>query len=346
MKHTKPTKWGTSLTAFFSDGNPAETDYEILLEKTMQEWFREKHRANTKFECSLINNLPVNDCPYCRSKEFKKNGTSKHGIKRFKCKSCGHVFNPLSRTLFDKHKIPISEWFEFVLHLLRFDSVGDAAFSNRNAHTTGSYWLLKTFVALKDEQSNVVLKGRIVLDEKYIPMPSNSLIVKKDGKKPRGLSRNKICIATAVDDEHNMIFIACGKGKPSDERILLAFKNHIMPGSTIIHDGEKSHNALIEKYNLKSEAYNAKETSKMKNNPLQPINDLHSYMRMFFDEHSRYDRKNIQHWLNLFHFIMSYPLDGYRKIAKLLEIMTKTRQIVRFSDALNKEKKKKSLKNL
>lgn len=346
MKHAKPTKWGTSFTDFFSDGRPAETDYEMLLEKTMKEWFEEKHRVNTAFECSLINSLPVEACPYCASADLKKNGTSRYGIRRYRCNSCGRSFNPLSGTLFDQHRIPISEWFEFVMHLLRFDSVGDAAFSNRNAHTTGSYWLLKTFVALKDEQSDIVLEGRIVLDEKYIPMPSDRLITKEDGKKLRGLSRNKICVATAVDEKHNMLFIACGKGKPSDERLLKAFENHIREGSTIVHDGEKSHRALIGKYNLQSEAYNAKDASKMKKNPLQPINDLHSYMRMFFDEHSRYDRKDIQHWLNLFHFIMSYPLDGYRKIAKLLEMMTKTRQIVRFRDALNKEKKRKLLKNL
>lgn len=346
MKHAKPTKWGTSLTDFFFDGKPAETDYEKLLEKTMKEWFKEKHRINTDFECSLINSLPVAACPYCAGTDFKRNGISKYGIRRFRCNSCGHSFNPLSGTLFDQHRIPISEWFEFVMHLLRFDSVQDAAFSNRNAHTTGSYWLLKTFVALKDEQSDVVLEGRIVLDEKYIPMPSNRLVTRKDGKKLRGLSRNKICVATAVDGRHNMLFVASGNGKPSEERLLKAFENHIKEGSTIVHDGEKSHGALIEKYSLQSVAYNAKDASKMKNNPLQPINEIHSYMRMFFDEHSRFDRRDIQHWLNLFHFIMAYPLDGYRKIAKLLEKMTKTQQIVRFRDALDKDEKKKILKNL
>ncbi len=346
MKHARPTKWGTSLTDFFSDEKPAVTDYEKPLEKTMKEWFAEKHRINTQFECSLINSLPVDACPHCASTDFKKNGNSRNGIRRFRCSSCGHVFNPLSGTLFDQHRIPISEWFEFVMHLLRFDSIGDAAFSNRNAHTTGSYWLLKTFVALKREQSDIMLDGRIVLDEKYIPMPSDSLLTRKDGKKLRGLSRNKICVATAVDERHNMLFVACGKGKPSEARLLEAFDRHIMEGATIVHDGEKSHNALIAKYHLRSEAYNAKEASRMRNNPLQPINDIHSYMRMFFDEHSRYDRRDIQHWLNLFHFIMSYPVDGYRKIAKLLEMMTKTRQIVRYREAVSKEKKQKILKNL
>ena len=54
-----------------------------------------------------------------------------------------------------------------------------------------------------------------------------------------------------------MIAIICGHGKPSSNRIYKTVKNHITPNSTIIHDGEKAHNKLIQELHLKSEVYKA-----------------------------------------------------------------------------------------
>ena len=52
-------------------------------------------------------------------------------------------------TLFDSRKIPLSEWVEFLLHLFEFHSVKTSARDNRNAESTGKYWLAKVFSALE-----------------------------------------------------------------------------------------------------------------------------------------------------------------------------------------------------
>ena len=62
-----------------------------------------------------------------------------------------------------------------------------------------------------------------------------------DGYKKRGLSKNQLCIVVAIDCHKNTYAVICGHGKPSASRIFEALKNHIVSGSTLVHDGEKAH---------------------------------------------------------------------------------------------------------
>ncbi|MDD6448103.1 MAG: hypothetical protein PUF78_00010 [Lachnospiraceae bacterium] len=59
----------------------------------------------------------------------------------------------------------------------------------------------------------------------------------------------------AIDTNGNAYAVICDHGKPSTTRIYNALKNHIEPGSTIVHDGEKAHNKLIKELKCISEAY-------------------------------------------------------------------------------------------
>ena len=71
----------------------------------------------------------------------------------------------------------------------------------------------------------------------------------------------------AIDSGKNMLAIICGHEKPSSKRVYAALKDHIRPGSTIIHDGDNSHKYLIDALNLKSEVYidNTKDSEYIKN---------------------------------------------------------------------------------
>ncbi|MDQ9889225.1 hypothetical protein, partial [Acinetobacter pittii] len=119
---------------------------------------------------------------------------------------CKHSFNPLSNTIFDSRKIPISEWIEYLLHLFEFHSIKTSAADNRNSNTTGQYWLIKVFEVLKGIQDDVVLDGRIWLDETYFSKKKSDEIL-KDGKKLRGISRNKIGVGVATDGKHSIFIV-------------------------------------------------------------------------------------------------------------------------------------------
>ena len=110
---------------------------------------------------------------------------------KYKCSECVKGFTPLTNTIFDSHKIPISEWFEFLLSLFEFHSIKTSSYDNRNAESTCRYWLLKVFEVLKGIQDEEILDVTIYLNEMYLPKIKGKTI-KKYGKKLRSISKNKI----------------------------------------------------------------------------------------------------------------------------------------------------------
>ena len=155
-------------------------------------------------------------------------------------------------------KIPISEWIEYLLHLFEFHSINSTAYDNRNSPTTGKYWLIKTFEVLKGIQDDVVLDGTVYLDETYFTKVKSKLAT-KDGKKLRGISRNKIGVNVACN-ETKSIFIVTGTSKPSRKSTKETYSKHIARGSILVHNDENSHSILIEELELESKVYSTRET--------------------------------------------------------------------------------------
>lgn len=333
-KHRK-----TKLRHFTWDKSKVRNSIQILIEDTVKEWYDAKHPKDaSKDEISFINGIKVKHCPFCNVTQLIKYGKSNRGIQIYYCKTCHKKFNPLTNTIFDSKKIPISEWIEYLLHLFEFHSIKSSSFDNRNANSTGKYWLFKVFEVLKGIQDNVVLKDTIWLDETYLPVIKSKVEI-KNGKKLRGISRNKIGIACAKDKYGNSIIISTGVSKPSFSSTYKAYSKHIEESSTIIHDEEKSHSILIEKLNLKSIVYSSIDLKKLKDedNPLEPINRIHFYLKKFIKVHGGYKREDLQDWLNLFWFIMNGPDDKYEKVLKFIDLSKKAPKKVRYRDVMSKK---------
>ncbi len=263
-----------------------------MMVSTIMEWYEAKHRRPSKEEVSFINSIAVEECPFCGSREIRRDGFNKKtGLLIRECKECGRKFNPLAGTIFDSRKIPFSEWIEFLVHLFQFHSVRTAAFDNRNAVTTGLYWLSKVFLAVSDIQSGLVFSGKVWIDETYFPR-WKSESEKKDGKLLSGLSRNQFCVCSATDGKKCMLRL-CGVGKPSSAKAMKAYGSVIAPGSTIVHDGDNSHKALVGSLGLKEEIHTTKETKGLADdkNPMEPINEVHRYLAGFIGAHSGFSRE-------------------------------------------------------
>lgn len=119
----------------------------------------------------------------------------------------------------------------------------------------------------------------------------------------------------------------------------MAYSNHIEKNSKIIHDEEKSHSILVEKLNLISEVYSSTtiKTLRDQENPLEPINRIHRYLKRFFRKHGGYKRENLQYWLILFWFIMNEPDDKYDKVLKFIELSKTTSKTIRYRDVMSKK---------
>ncbi len=333
MKNNKYVK--KSIRAF-PFGKEKLTPEEKLFKSTLDEWYIAKHRTSSKEEIAFINSIQIKTCPYCGSTRFIKNGHRKDGIQKYKCIDCCKSFTPLTNTIFDSHKIPISEWFEFLLHLFEFHSIKTSSYDNRNAESTGRYWLKKVFEVLKNIQDDVLLDGTIYLDEMYLPKIKSETI-EKDGKKLRGISSNKIGVGVATNKEKS-IFVVTGTSKPSDTSTLRTYGTHIQEGSTIIHDKEKSHAALVKKLHLTSISYSSEKLKNLKDedNPLDPVNNLHYLAKRFMKQHGSYDREHLQDWMNLLWFILNPPNDKYAKVLKFIEIAISSPKRVKYRDSMMK----------
>ena len=53
-------------------------------------------------------------------------------------------------------------------------------------------------------------------------------------------------------------------------------------------------------------------------NPLTPINKIHSYIKKFMRNLEGFSRENLQDWMNLISFIINDPENRYDKIKKIL----------------------------
>lgn len=230
-----------------------------MMVSTVSEWYDAKHRRASRDEVDFINSIPIGSCPCCGSGLIRRDGRSKKtGLIVRECKECGRKFSPLTGTVFDSRKIPISEWVEFLTHLFQFHSLRTTAFDNRNADSTGFYWLSKVFAALDGYQDSIVFSGTVWIDETYFAKwPSDS--EKKDGKKLKGLSRNQLCVCSATDGSRCFLKL-CGTGKPSGAKAMKAYGGCIAKGSKVIHDGDNSHEALVAALGLRSEVHETSET--------------------------------------------------------------------------------------
>ena len=76
-----------------------------------------------------------------------------------------------------------------------------------------------------------------------------------------------------------MVAIVSGHGKPSSKRIITVLKEHIKEGSHIIHDGDHSHNKLVEQLKCTETTYKAnyKDEEYLKNMAL--INNMCSWLK-------------------------------------------------------------------
>ena len=282
-------------------------------------------------EIDLLNSYIPDCCRKCGSASFKVHGYTGTGLRRYRCRDCGSTFTIISGTIFDQRKIPITEWIDFLIMVIGHGSFSLASKSNRNAYNTTRFWMDKLFLLLREWQSGIMLSGTIYLDETYYSVRSEDMKMKDDGKKPRGLSKNKLCIGVAWDG-NNLLCFCEGNGKPSSRETLNAFQRNIQSGSKIIHDGDNSHRKLIASLGLSETVHTTKETKGLKDdkNPLNPINQKHRLLKRFLNAHSGFKREQIQDYLNLFSFMSSGSNDVYEKIEILLDLALRSSKILRY----------------
>lgn len=324
LKSRKHTVWG--------DREDITSTQSFVREKIKEHYEQRHPLLRFSGERDLINSFVPKCCPVCHSEQFKKNGLTTNGIQRYLCK-CGASFLPTTGTIFDSHKISISEWIEYSMNLFRHVSLNADSWNNRNSLNTSRYWLKKMFLILAGSQDKIVFSDTVWIDETYYALGNKKLTKHQDGTKLRGISRNQMCIGVATDDIYSM-FILEGVGKPTQDKTYTNFRDHIKPGTTLIHDKENSHRKLVQELSLNSIEYSSKDLRGLpdKDNPLEPVNRQHRLLKHFLRAHSGFSREDLQGYLNLFAYVTNPPMSLEEKVANLLETTFKNPKLLRYRE--------------
>lgn len=313
------------------------TETQSFLKQLYEAHYTERHiPVKDSGEAALVNSYIPSKCPHCGADTFKRRGLTDSGVQRYKC-VCGKSFLPTTGTIFDEHRISISEWMEYCLNLFHHVSITADSWSNKNAFITSRYWLQKLFMILDGIQNNIKLTGNVWLDETFYSVRSEDIIRDNDGAKLSGISQNQICIAVATDKKYS-IFAVEGTGRPTQKKTLEIFHQNIENGSTLIHDGDASHKSLIKTLSLESVIHTTKETKVLadKDNPLYPINRVHAILKKFLYAHSGFKRDDLMGYLNLFAFVTNPPDDLLEKVDLIMNLAFQNPKLLRFRDYISK----------
>lgn len=159
--------------------------------------------------------------------------------------------------IFDNAKLSVIAWADFVLQALSFESVSVMSREDRRAEAILLYWMAKLFAVLDGIQGGVVVADRVWIDEKYWPAAAKDDVRATEDKLLRVLSRNQIFIAISVDEAGRFVFLREGFDKPGKGLTWAAFGEHIVSGSTLLHDKEYSNSMLVDRLNLINQKYDA-----------------------------------------------------------------------------------------
>lgn len=84
-------------------------------------------------------------------------------------------------------------------------------------HKTAYEWRHRVFATVDGYPDRIVLRDRIWIDENYIN--DTGLTHGYGEARKRGLSKQRLCIAAAINVHKNPVAIVCGHGKPSTKRM-------------------------------------------------------------------------------------------------------------------------------
>ncbi|MDA3821184.1 MAG: hypothetical protein PF450_01040 [Bacteroidales bacterium] len=94
------------------------TTLQSFIDECTQNNYHKKHPKPTETgEAELLISFDIAECRRCGSSKIQKFGYTPNGIRRYRCKECGRTFTVLTDTIFDSHKIPLTEWLDFLLSI-------------------------------------------------------------------------------------------------------------------------------------------------------------------------------------------------------------------------------------
>ena len=258
-------------------------------------------------------------CPRCGSSHTAKDGRTPAGHRKLRRTACGARFGIMSGTIFENCKKDLATWVRFVELMTWNVPIEAAAELCGVTHQTAFEWRRRVFATVSGYQDRIVLRNRVWIDRAYV---NDADLSKGYGQaRKRGLSKQKLCIAIAIDTSKNPVAVVCGHGKPSTKRIKAALGSHLAEGSTVVHDKERAHNGVIADRKCCSEACKADASDPAYLDAMEMVNNLSSWLKRYPWRFTGMDPANLQSYLDWFVYLF--------RVRQAEEKWPKTARVVR-----------------
>ncbi len=155
----------------------------------------------------------------------------------------------------------------------------------------------KLMYVLNELVNKKQLSKKIALDETYLTYQAKGFV----NQNRRGISKDKIGIACAIDEDGNYIVHTADRGRPTSSTLIDIFKNTIRPGSIVISDSQRSYHQLMDALNIKWIKIPSGEKSK-DGYTLEMVNRLHDRIKAFFRGKRNVMTHYLQGYLALFQY--------------------------------------------
>jgi transposase-like protein len=243
-------------------------------------------------------------CPKCGQQSILlKYGKTSNNTQRYKCKVCSKTFvldqSPL------KHMSNTDYMIKKVIGYMIDDVTLSVIARNLNLNIkTCHYYRHLIFHSLSDYQDEVILNGKILIDETFVSIREKQYkIIKSDGKNYRGLSFNQLCIITLVNLEGIVTAKVSSRAMALPIHYFNLFSINVKDPELFIHDGNPKQYQFMNSFECKK--VNArKDPDEIYNTDY--VDSFHSNIKRYFFKHAGFKLKYIQHYLNFFVYRYNY----------------------------------------
>lgn len=255
----------------------------------------------------------VEVCPKCGKlhPHVIKSDFAGSGKQLYRCKDCGKRFTYDHGTVtWYSHQDP-DKWKTLIL-----DAFGGAGLDSSrrklsvNIETTFNM-RHRLMCMMEKELENEVLSGEVELDETFVGSSRKSLSREEDAgfgvfaqRTKRGLSMQKVCIASGVDASGNAFAHAYNCGH-FGQTTAMNLSSHIADGCPVTTDDTASYDRLLREKGCFHKVCSDCTDHKSEVN-LNRINSLHSLIKEFYRGYRGVASKYINRYVSLFSFAWKY----------------------------------------
>ena len=225
------------------------------------------------------------------------NGKDIKGTQRYKCASCQKTFilNSSPVKHFKTSHFKLKKFIGYMIDDVSLKVISrNLSINIKTAH----YYRYLIFSVIASYQDNLIINGKILLDETYVPIREKEFkFIPPDGKNLRGLSRNQLCLITIINLSGKCVIKVSSRGVPHPKDYISLLNQNIGNINLIVYDGNTHNRQFVNQF--KCAKINLSKSDSEEYN-LNYSDSLHSALKRYLYKHIGMRLKNIQDYVNFF----------------------------------------------